>query len=508
MSSPGKVYLVGAGPGDPGLITLRGVECLRRADAVVYDALVNPVLLQHAPQAEQIYAGKKSGGHSLPQGDITRILLELAQSGKAVVRLKGGDPFVFGRGGEEALALAEAGIPFELVPGVTSGIAAPAYFGIPVTHRGLATSVSFITAHATGEGGAMAPLALDQLALRGTLVFYMGLTSLGKVCAELLAAGRDPATPAALIASGTSARQRIFRASLGAMATAGPEQGLQSPVLFMVGEVVGLADSLEWFGRGDLAGLRAVVTHAAGTSDPLENLLRDAGADVLHLPLLSFVPAAEPLPALDYGSFDWIVFSSPNAAEQLFAGMRRLGQDARRLGRARFCAIGKRTAHAVEREHLIVDVQPRGFEPGAVIAAMEALAPLRGTRVLVPRADISRSALPEALRAAGAEVVELVAYRTEQAALPAELLRRLESYAPEVIVFTNSNAARAFAATCWEHLGDDIRERLRIAVIGPVTKQAAVAAGLPVEIEPLEHDAQHLFEAICQWHHNGNQKKR
>jgi len=501
MNPLGKIYLVGAGPGDPGLITARGIECLAMADAVLYDALVNPVLLRHAPHAEAIFAGKKSGGHSLPQGDINALLIAQARLGRRVVRLKGGDPFVFGRGGEEALALAEAGIPFEVVPGVTAGIAAPAYFGVPVTHRGLSRSVSLITAHATDDDGARAPLDLAGLALRGTLIFYMGLASVPAAVAALRAHGRADTTPAALISCGTYAHQRIVRGTLADIeARASETPPLASPVLFALGDVLDLADTLAWFGRGDLAGLRVVMTNTPESGGGLSGLLHEAGAETLHFPLLAFTPPPAPLPALDYAAFDWVVFSSPNAAEQLFAGLQRLGRDARSLARARFCAIGKRTAHAVEQWRLLVDVQPTGYEPQTVIAAMEALAPLRGARVLVPRADTGRSALPAALRDAGAEVEELIAYQAESLPHSAPDTQCLNAFAPQLLTFTNSKAVRAFATQCWPHLDPALRESVRIAAIGPVTASALRDCGLPVHLEPAEHDAEHLFEAICAWH--------
>lgn len=498
MSLPAKVYLVGAGPGDPGLLTLRGAECLALAEVVVYDALVNPAILRHASRAEHVFAGKKAGGHSLPQDDINQMLISLARGGRRTVRLKGGDPFVFGRGGEEALALAAAGVPFEVVPGVTSGIAAPAYFGVPVTHRGLSTSVSFITAHASGPDGGRAPLALEELARRGTLVFYMGLASLTDTVGQLLAAGRDRETPAALLSKGTWPNQRLLRAPLGDIAAAAQAAGLEAPVLLLVGDVVGLSEQLQWRDAGPLAGLRVIATHAPGSEGGLSALLRAHGADVLHFPVVAFAPAPQ-LPAIDASGFDWVVFSSPNAAEQLFEALRRQGQDARRLARARLCAIGRRTAHAIEARHLVADVQPANFEPGTVIAAMRALAPVEGARVLLPRADTGRSALPAALRAAGAQTVELVAYTTAPSAVPAEDLMALSAFAPELVTFTNSQAARAFAASCWQHLPEALRARLHVAVIGPVTAQAARAAGLPVHIEPVEHDVQRFFEAICAW---------
>lgn len=500
MKSVGKVYLVGAGPGDPGLITARGIECLANADAVLYDALVNPLLLRHAPRAEHLFAGKKAGGHSLPQADINALLLAQARQGRRVVRLKGGDPFVFGRGGEEALALAEAGIPFEVVPGVTAGIAAPAYFGVPVTHRGLSRSVSFITAHATAEDGTRAPIDLNGLALRGTLIFYMGLASMPSVLDALRAQGRPGNTPAALISCGTLAQQRILRATLDTIAAeAAAAPALASPVLFAVGEVLDLADTLAWFGRGDLGGLRVVVTHTPGSGGGLAGLLREAGADVLHFPLLSFTPTPAPLPALEFEAFDWVVFSSPNAAEQLFVGLQRLGRDARVLARARFCAIGKRTAHAVEQWRLRVDLQPPGYEPAQVLAAMQALAPLAGARVLIPRADTGRSALPHALRDAGAQVEELVAYHAEPLPGAAPDTACLNAFTPDLITFTNSKAVRAFAETCWPSLSPAVQAGVRMAAIGPVTASALRDCGLPVHLEPAEHDAAHLFEAICAW---------
>lgn len=499
----GTVYLVGAGPGDPGLLTLRGQACLRRAQAVVYDALINPALLSWAPQAECIFVGKQTDRHSLPQDEINDLLIALARRHACVVRLKGGDPFVFGRGGEEALALSGAGIPFEVVPGVTAGVGVPAYAGIPVTHRNIATSVTFITGHTARGADGVAP-DLSRLALDGTLCFYMGLSGLPTLVQSLIALGRSPETPAAAIEWGTYARQRTVVATLETLPAACAAQALAAPALVIVGEVVGLRDQIRWFEAKPLFGLRVAVTHAAQRHGPLESQLRELGASVLPFATVAFTPvdAAAPehddAPA-DFSAFDWIVLTTVNAAEALFARLDALDRDARALAGVRLCAVGASTIDAVRQRFLRLDATPENYEATTLVEALRVHGSLNGQRVLVPRAEIARSSVPAALRQAGADVTEWRAYTaTLPSAAAAEAAALLQD-PPGIVIFTNAQAVRHFAQALGEAGLHALAATTAFASIGPVTTQAAQQAGLPIAVEPARHDVPSLIEALCTW---------
>jgi len=496
MEQSGKVYLVGAGPGDPGLMTLRGRELLGIADVVLHDELANPVFQRWGPQAQWIYVGKNTANHSLQQEEINRLLLRYAREYGVVVRLKGGDPFVFGRGGEEALALAEAGLAFEVVPGVTAGIAAAAYAGIPVTHRGLATSVTFITAHSADPDHQG---SLDRIALDGTLCFYMGAARLPKVIQSLLQLGRAPDTPAAIIEWGTYARQRVAEATLETLEAVAAEAGIAAPAMIVVGDVVSLRPSLGWFEQRPLFGLRVVLTHGPNAPSHLEDQLRALGAAVFKLPTIELAPPDHAPGLLEVCGFDWILLTSPNAAEALFDALDQQNLDARALGGTRLCAVGHATAAAIERRHLRIDARPDSYEPGVVRDALADVAELRGTRILIPRAELARRAVTGLLEAAGAEVVETVAYTTRPPVLPDSLVEGLESFAPQLLVFTNSAAVRHFVTMIDAPRLQALRESAAFASIGPVTSHSLQSHGLPVSIEPLRHDTAHLAEAICDW---------
>ncbi len=491
----GKVYLVGAGPGDPGLITVRGLECLRQADVVVYDALANDVLLRHAPNAELIFVGKKRAQHALPQEDINRILLEQAARAAHVVRLKGGDPFVFGRGGEEAQVLSRHGVPFEVVPGVTAAIAAPAYAGIPVTHRGLATSFSLITGHAGPEGAPA--LDLDRLALDGTLAFYMGVKNLPAIVDELLRIGRPGDTPVAVIEWGTYMRQRTITATLGDVVARCRDAAVQPPAMILVGEVVSLRDEMNWFERRPLFGRRIVVTRAAAGRGALALRLREMGADVVELPTLEFQPPAcapELGPAL---SADWIVFTSPNAVTAVWEYLEQAGKDARALAGARLLSVGTTTAQALRDRGLLPDLAPEGYEPEKVA---DALRDRPGTkRVLVPRSDLAHSRLAECLREAGAEVIEVAAYTAGIPPSAREGAARLLTPAPDLICFTSSAAVRNFAQIVDDATLAGVRAGVPAAVLGPVSGATAQAAGFQVVVTPTVHTVEALVEAIAAW---------
>jgi uroporphyrinogen III methyltransferase/synthase len=501
MQSLGKVYLVGAGPGDPGLLTLRGRDCLARADVVVYDALAHPALLEHAPGAERIFVGKQAGRHSLPQEDIHRVLIAKARAGAMVVRLKGGDPFVFGRGGEEALALAEAGIPFEVVPGVSAGIGAPAYAGIPVTHRGLTTSVTFITAHPRGEEPH--ELGLARLATEGTLVFFMGVTNLPAAIDELRALGRDGATPAAIIEWGTYARQRTISGTLDTIAARAVEAVIEAPALVVVGEVAALREDLAWFEARPLHGLRVAVTHTRQRQGYLEQRLIELGADVLPFPTLAIEPVGPPGIPLHVTDFDYIVLTSVNAVEMLLDMLARAGRDARALAGARLCVPGTpAVAEALRARCLEPDVLPKGYGADAVITALEEDGGVAGKRILLPRADIARGSIPEALRAAGAEVTEVVAWHSAPPKNAESNISTLAAFEPHLIVFTSAGAVAHFSAMLGEARLTAIRAHAAFASLGPVTTGALREHGIAVAIEPSQSELPHLLEAICAWRAN------
>jgi uroporphyrinogen III methyltransferase/synthase len=505
MPNIGKVYLVGAGPGDPGLLTLRGRDCLACAEVVVYDGLANPALLEHAPNAERVYVGKRTDQHSLPQEEIIRVLISEAEAGRCVVRLKGGDPFLFGRGGEECEGLAAADIPFEVVPGVTAGIGAPAYAGIPVTHRNISSSVTFFTGHGI-KGREEDALDFGRLALDGTLVSFMGIANLQAITEELVRIGRAPETPVAVVEWGTYARQRTITGTLSSIVQESGEANIEAPALVVIGEVVSLRETISWFEARPLHGLRVAVTHTTERRGGLETRLRELGADVFSFPTLEIAPPeerggeeADAEVFANISDFDWIVMTSVNAATMLFAGLERAGLDARALSGVRLCAVGGVTTHAIEERFLKLDAAPKRFGVDAVLGALREVGDLEGASILLPRADIARQSLPDALREARARVSELVAYKTKAPQDAEARVEELLNYEPHVVAFTNSSAARHFAGL----LGQDALETLladaAVACIGPVTAQAARGHGMTVAIEPAEHDILHLIEGICRW---------
>ena len=494
---PGKVYLVGAGPGDPGLLTLRGRDLLEQADVVIYDALSSPALLSYASRAEHIYVGKKTDQHSLPQEDIGRVLVDYAERHKVVVRLKGGDPFVFGRGGEEALVLAAAGIDFEVVPGVTAGIAATAYAGIPVTHRGVAGSVTFITGHrAVGEDDLS--VSLKSLGLEGTLVFYMGVKTLDTIVTELLDLGRTEDTPVAVIEWGTYARQRTVTGTLNDIVSTVVTVAISSPALVVVGETVRFREELSWFEQRPLFGLRVAVTHARQRGDVLASRLRDMGASVFSFPTLEFEVQAQELSALNFDAMDWLLLTSVNSVAMVFESLEQQGKDSRALAGIKICTVGKSTTDALRCRSIQPDATPDRMNSAAVVGALESLGPLDGARIVIPRSDIARSSLGVALRERGARVDEVVTYATQ---LPQDATAQgtaLLEFDPELIVFTNSTAVRNFARVMGG--ADDAAQwNSQFASIGPVTTLAARETGITISIEPDQHDIPHLLEAICAW---------
>jgi len=496
-AGPGTVYLVGGGPGDPGLLTLRAAELIRRADVLVYDALVNPAILEMcSPGAEMIHVGKRGGEPSARQGEINALLVSLARRYASVVRLKGGDPFVFGRGGEEALALAEAGVPFEVVPGITAGIAASAYAGIPVTHRGVAPSVALATGHEDPEKEG-ADLDWEHLARGvGTVVLYMGMGRMRANFARLIEAGRAEDTPAAAIQWGTYPRQRVVSGTLRTLPELAAEAGIGAPSIVVVGEVVALRDRLAWRETKPLFGKRVVVTRARAQASDFATALEALGAEVVQFPTIRIVDPADPEPlraaAREADRFDWIVFTSVNGVGRFWSALREGGRDTRALAGVSLCAIGPATGAAIEMEGAHPDLVPERYVAEAVVEALVRETELRGSRVLLPRAEEARSVLPESLRERGAEVVEVVAYRTVPDGAEAdEVRRRLVAGEIDLVTFTASSTVRNFVELVGTEIGS-----AEVASIGPITSATARELGLPVHVEAAEHTIPGLLDAI------------
>lgn len=496
----GIVYLVGAGPGDPGLLTLRGAELLRSADVVVYDYLSNPALLAHAPTALAIYVGKKAASHSMTQAEINALLVEQGKAGKRVVRLKGGDPFVFGRGGEECEALAAAGVPFEVVPGITAALAAPAYAGIPVTHRDFNSSFTFITGHEkeeeykdnesrTREGGAASDLDWPSLARLPCLAFYMGVKSLPRICTKLIENGMPPDMPAATIRWGTTPRQKTVTGTVSTLAQRVAEAKLAPPALTIIGRVVTLRDTMNWFERRPLFGQTVVVTRTRQQASELSTRLAQLGANVIEAPTIElFQPDAfsgvdEALEQI--AEYDWVVFTSQNGVTFTKQRLMQIGLDARVFGGTKIAAIGDATASAIrEQLCLTVDLCPESFVAEALADALAARGSVKGCKFLLLRADIARPVLRERLQKDGAaEVRDVAVYETRPAAaLPQPLLDALEAKEVGWVTFTSSSTARNFAAL----LGPDFLARLtgvKIASIGPVTTATLRDLGLEPTVQ-------------------------
>ncbi len=503
--SPGRglVSLVGAGPGDPDLFTVGGVARLAQADVVVYDRLANPALLHHArPGAELIYAGKLPDRHTLTQDEINDTLVEHGRAGKRVVRLKGGDPFVFGRGGEEAEALIAAGVPFEVIPGVTSAIAALAYAGIPVTHRALASSFAVITGH---EDPSKDNASIDWPKIaRGadTLIFLMGVGRLDEIARRLIEHGRAASTPAAVIEWGTLPRQRTVSGTLATIAADAAAAGIGSPAVTVVGEVARLRADLRWFDARPLFGKRVLVTRTRQQASDLSRLLAAQGAEPVELPALEIVPAADErevaraINTLRTSGYGWTIFTSANAVDIFLDHLRAAGVDARAFGRTRIAAIGSGTAHALARHGLRADLVPERYIAEGLVDAL-ALRPMRGVRVLLPRAQGARETLVDALAARGAVVDEITLYIAAVPDQPdAEGLRRLRAGEIDIATFASSSAVRNLVAM----LGGDTAalRAVRIAAIGPITAQSLRDAGLEVHIMPEIHTVEALVQALAE----------
>ena len=491
----GVVYLVGAGPGDPGLMTRRSLELIASADAILYDRLIPEGALAGArADAELVYVGKAPGDAAMSQDRIGEALVERAERGLSVVRLKGGDPFVFGRGGEEAEACREAGIDFEVVPGVTAGVAAPAFAGIPVTHRDDASAVAFVTGHEDPE---KPDTALDWEALAafpGTLVLYMGVKNLPEIARRLIEAGRDSEEPAAAIERGTLPGQRVVVATLGTLATEVERAGLRPPSILLFGSVASRREEIAWLERRPLHGKKVVVTRARAQASGMARALEALGAEVVELPAIRIEPlissravrgAVESL-----HTYALVCLTSPNGARLLFDAMDARGFDARALSQAQVAAIGPGTAQALRDRGVIADVVPERYVAEALVEALSEV-PVEGKPVLVARAAEARDVLPDALRERGAEVDVVSLYETvRETPAQAEIEAAL---AADYLTFTSSSTVRNFL----EVTDGRVPEGARIASIGPVTSDTAREAGLTVDIEASQHDPEGLVRALA-----------
>jgi len=480
----GRVHLVGAGPGDPGLLTLRAAELIAEADVILHDRLIPPEALAGArPDAEIVYVGKEGGGPQMAQEDIDRLLVERASAGAVVVRLKGGDPFVFGRGGEEALVCRAAGIPFEVVPGITAGVAAPAYAGIPVTHRDLASGVAFVTGH---EDPAKPDSALDWPALAafpGTLVFYMGVRSLPRIAERLVAGGRAPAEPVAVVERGTLPGQRTLLATLGDVAERAAAEGIRAPAVTVVGPVAALREQLAWLEARPLHGRTVAVTRARAQASALAARLRTLGATVVEAPAIRTQPLPAALP--DLGAYDLLCVTSPNGAHELFARLAAADADARALAGLTVAAIGPGTARALGEHGIRPDVVPaRAVAEGLV----ESLAGIDMRRALIVRGREGRDVLPDALLERGAEVDILVLYET--VAEPLDEATARAAAGADYLTFTSASTVRFFLAAAGSLAGP------RIASIGPATSAALREAGVEPDLEADPHTPDGLVAAL------------
>jgi uroporphyrinogen III methyltransferase/synthase len=504
---PGRVYLVGAGPGDPGLLTARALELIAAADVILYDRLIPAAALDGARAgAELLFVGKEGGGESVPQELTETLMVARAQQGATVVRLKGGDPFVFGRGGEEALALRAAGIPYEVVPGVTAGLAAAAYAGVPVTHRGLSSAVALVTGHAAGTPQG-ADEGLDWAALAafpGTVVLYMAVRSLPDIAEALIAGGRAASEPAAIVEGGTLPGQRAVSGTLETIAQIARRERIRAPAITVVGPVAALKDELSWLEPRVLDGRTVAVTRARAQASALTRALEGLGARVVLAPVISVRPL--PGPPLDPSPYDLLCLSSPNAVPALFERLAAGGRDARALAGTQVAAIGPGTAAALAERGITADVVSERFVAEGLV---EALAEVPARRALIAQASRARAVLAEALRERGTEVDVLALYETVAEPLSASALAAART--ADYITFTSSSTVRFFleamhSSTSAEHRGGEggdpgdarhgISKDTRIVSIGPVTTQTLRENGLEPQVEAERHDVDGLVESL------------
>lgn len=497
----GKVYLIGAGPGDPGLLTLKGRDILTRADVIVYDALISPLLLDWAkPGAQKLYVGKQGRHHIKEQSEINDILVRKAAQGKTIARLKGGDPLLFGRGGEEAVYLADHGIPFEIIPGVTSASGVAAYAGIPLTDRRLSSMVTLVTGH-EGDDKTTAPVEWSRISRAGTLLIFMGLDRLPLITQRLQRLLWDERLPAVAVQWGSSPRQRVVEGTLGTIAQKTKEAGLTSPVLVILGKVVGLRKKLRWFETKPLFGKKVVVTRAAGQAAEFTSLLCETGAEVLPFPTIQIAPPrsweAADRAIGDIARYDWLLFTSANGVAMFFERLMSLGGDIRDLKGLRIGAIGPKTSARLQALGLRVDVFPDEYRAEALV---DALGKVKGCRVLLARAEIARDILPKTLKARGAAVTVATVYRTlKPRSLPGGVKQRLLAGEIDVVTFTSSSTVDGFLRHFSAREKRRIFEHTKAAVIGPITSATLREHGIRPVIQAKRYTTEALAKAIVKY---------
>lgn len=506
QNKKGRVYLLGSGPGDPGLLTIKGREVLGRADVVIYDYLANQVFLAYANEsAELIYVGKKAGCHTMGQEEINRLIVEKARSGLTVVRLKGGDPFIFGRGGEEAQELVKAGVSFEIIPGITSAISVPAYAGIPLTHRDFTSTVAFVTGHEdpTKE---KSNIAWDKLATGvGTLVFLMGVGNLLNIATKLIEHGRSPDTAVAVIYRGTVPEQKTLVGTLGNIAGKVKSGGMKPPAIILVGEIVALREELNWFENRPLFGKKIVVTRAREQASGFLAALTDLGAECIEFPTIEVVPPKS-WSDLDraihsLGNYQWLLFTSVNGVKYFFKRLEALGKDVRELKGVKVGAIGPKTAEAVRQKGIRPDLVPSEYRAEAVVEDLRERG-VHKAKILLPRAAQAREILPDELQKMGAQVDVISAYETVMPARDTERVREmLEKGEIDMVTFASSSTVNNFL----EMFGTDA-ELLRtwmssvaVACIGPITAETAREKGFPVTLSPSDFTIEALTHAIVDY---------
>jgi uroporphyrinogen III methyltransferase / synthase len=501
----GKVFLVGAGPGDPGLITVKGLECIKQADVIIYDFLASEVLLKHASKnSEIIYVGKKGSDHTFSQETINALIVEKAETGSTVIRLKGGDPFIFGRGGEEAEVLIRAGIPFEIVPGVTSAIAAPAYAGIPLTHRKFASTVAFVTGH---EDPTKNKSNIDWASLAkgiGTIVFLMGVKNLPQITERLISHGMHPDTPAALIRWGTTAKQVTVTGTLDTIVELKNAADIKPPAVFIVGHVVGLREKIKWFENRPLMGRSIVVTRSREQAGELVKRLSDLGAECLECPTIRVVPPDDVKPldkALDnLASYDWLMFTSVNGVDFFFNRLFEKNKDARDLHHIRTAAIGPATAERLLDFGFKSDIVPESFRAESVVRAF-ASEDIAEKKILLPRAKEARPVLPVELTKMGAVVDDIETYVTKAVKDSSDvILKRIKERTIDMITFTSSSTVKNFHALLPSQGLDRLMQGITIATIGPITADTARNLGFDVHIVAKAYTIPKLCDAIVKYY--------
>lgn len=499
MKKTGIVYLIGAGPGDAGLLSIKAMQCLQKADVVVYDKLANPEILQYVKaNTERIYVGKASNQHTMRQEDINQLLVDLAKAGKVVARLKGGDPFVFGRGGEEALLLQENNLPFEIVPGITSAIAVPAYAGIPVTHRNVAVSFAVITGHEDPNKN-RSDINWEKLATAvDTLVFLMGVENLPHITKKLIENGRDPQTPAAIIRWGTKPEQRVLETTVANASADVLKAGLKPPAIFIVGNVVKLRKDLAWFDKRPLFGKKILVTRARAQASALSSRLQELGAEILETPSIK-IQAMPDYQQLDRSiqeldKYKWLIFTSVNGVQAFFERLHLANKDTRALNKNLVAAIGSQTALELQKRGLSADLIPLEFRAEGILASLKTQLQA-GDQILIPRAEVAREILPEELTKLGMQVEVVPAYRTvADKSSQKELLQALEQGGIEMITFTSSSTVTNFLEMLAGRT--ELLQNVKIASIGPITTETCLANNLQVDITADEFNVPGLVAAI------------